>query len=64
MSADPAKPPPQVGPLWPKRWLQRQHDLFKVRRKPIAAARKNAQDPEMMMEYFEIYKAIVDEFGI
>ena len=64
MSANSTKSPPQVGPLWSKRWLQRQHDLFKVRRKPIAAVRKNAQDPEMMMEYFETYKAVVDEFGI
>ncbi len=64
MSANPTKSPPQVRPLWSKRWLQRQHDLFKVRRKPIASGRKNAQDPEMMMEYFETYKAVVDQFVI
>lgn len=64
MSANPTKPPPKVGPLWSKRWLQRQQDLFKVKRKPIAAARKNAQDPEMIMDYFETYKAVVDEYGI
>lgn len=40
-------------PFWSKRWLERQPIWFKVRRKPIAAARKNAQVPEMMMEYFE-----------
>ena len=64
MSADPTMPPPQVGPFWSKRWLNRQNNLFKVRRKPIAAARKNAQDSKMMIEYFESYKAVVDEFGI
>lgn len=64
MSADPTTPPPQVGPQWSKRWLERQQDLSKVRRKPIAAARKNAHDPELLMEYFETYKSVVDEFGI
>lgn len=51
MSADPTKSPPQVGPLWSKCWLERQEDLSKVKRKPIAAASKNAQDPDMMMQY-------------
>ena len=64
MSADPTTPPPQVGPQWSKRWLELQQDLSKVRRKPIAAARKNAHDPELLMEYSETYKSVVDEFGI
>ena len=64
MSANSTKSPSKVGLFWSKRWLERQHDLFKVRKKPIAALRKNAQDPKMMMEHFEIYKAVVDEFGI
>lgn len=64
MSADPTKSPPQVGPLWSKRWLERQEDLSKVKRKPIAAARKSAQDPDMMMEYFKMYKEVVDKSGI
>lgn len=38
--------------------------MFKVRRKPIAAARKNAQDPDIMMEYFKTYTEVVDENGI
>lgn len=49
MSADPTKPPPQVGEHWAKRWLDRQKGLLKVRRKPIAAVRKNAHDPELLM---------------
>ncbi len=64
MSENSTKSPLQVGPLWSQRWLQRQYNLFKVRRKPIAAGRKNAQDPEIMMEYFETYKAVVDGFEI
>lgn len=64
MSSDPAVPPPFVGPQWAKRRLNRQEDLFKVKRKPIAAARINAHDPELLMEYFMMYKLVVDEFGI
>ena len=56
MSSDPAAPPPFVGPQWAKRWLNRQKDLFKVKRKPLAAARKNAHDPEFLMEDFMMYK--------
>ena len=40
MSSDPAAPPPFVAPQWAKRW------------KPLAAAGKNAHDPELLMEYF------------
>ena len=64
MSAGLTKSTPQVGPLWSKRWLVREEDFSKVRRKPIAAARKNAQDPDSMMEYFKTYIEVVDEFGI
>ena len=64
ISTDLTKSPPEVGPLQSKRWSQRQYDLFKVRKKPIAAVRKNTQDFKMMMEYFKTYKAVVDKFGI
>ena len=64
MSADLTTLSPQVGPQWSKRWLERQQDLFKVRRKPIAVVRKNAHDPELLMEYFETYEWVVDKFGI
>ena len=64
MSSEPTAPPPFVGTQWAKRWLNRQDDLFKVKRKPLAAARKNAHDPELLMEYFITYKSVVNEFGI
>lgn len=64
MGADPTTPPPRVGPQWAKRWLDRQKDLSKVKRKPLAASRKNAHDSELLMEYFKIYKEVVDKFGI
>ena len=64
MSSDPATPPPFVGPQWAKCWLKRQEDMFKVKMEPQAATRKNAHDPELLMEYFTMYKSVVDEFGI
>ena len=64
MNANSTKSPPKFGPLWSKYGLEKQHDLFKVKKKLIAAAHKNVQNPKMMMEYFETYKAMVDEFGI
>ena len=57
MSSDPAAPPPF------KHWLNRQEELFKVKRKPLAAARKNAHDPKLLIEYFMMYKSIVNEFS-
>lgn len=64
MSADPTTLPPKVGPQWAKRWLDRQSDLSKVKRKPLAAARKNAHDPDLLMGYFRKYKEVVDKYGI
>lgn len=54
----------QVGPFWSKDWLNREYDLFKVRRKPIATIRKNAQNTNLIIEYFESYKVVVDVFRI
>lgn len=64
MSANSTKLLPKFGPFWSKHWLEKQHNLFKVRKKPIAIMRKNFQNSKIMMEYFETYKAVVDEFGI
>lgn len=36
--------------FWSKYWLKRQYNLFKIRKKFIAAMYKNAQDPKIMME--------------
>ena len=69
LSADPTPdtsdtPQPKVGRQWAKRWMDRQNDLFKVKRKPIPAARKNPHDAEMLLKYFKTYKAVVEEFEI
>ena len=41
-------------------------NLFQVKRKRLAAARRKAHNPELLMEYFMMYpyKSVVDEFGI
>ena len=57
-------PPPKVGSLWAQRWLKQQDDLFKIKKKPISAAQKNAHDAKVLMKYFETYKAVVEEFEI
>lgn len=64
ISSNPIKSPTKFGPLWSKHWLEKQYDLFKFRKKSLAAMYKNSQDLKMIMEYFEIYKAVVDKFGI
>ena len=64
----------QSGPLailqkpldsqWAKRWLDRQPDFYKIRRKPIAAARKNAEDMELLQAHFQRYKELCGQYGI
>ncbi len=61
---DPANPPPSVGPQWAKRWLDRQPDLWKVKRKPLAAERRNAHDLDLLAEHFARFRDIVKEYGI
>jgi hypothetical protein len=56
--------PSQLGPQWGKRWLDRQPDLFKVKRKPIPIARKNAHDLELLMGHFTLYNKVVSKYGI
>lgn len=64
MSADPTTSPPKVGPRWAKRWLDRQPDLSKVKRKPLAAARKMRMIQVFLMGYFRKYKEVIDKYGI
>ena len=61
---DPAKPFPEIGPQWAKRWLDRQPELFKTRRKPLAAERKNAHDLDLITGHFERFRKVVQENDI
>lgn len=56
--------PPSVGPDWAKRWLDRQLDLHKAKRKPLAAARKNAHDLDLLEKHFRLFKEVVEQYGI
>lgn len=61
------KTPPERPPLdsqWAKRWLKRQPGLFKVRRKPLAAGRKNAHDLELLGAHLNRYEEICNKYGI
>ncbi len=57
-------PPPLLNAQWAKRWLDRQSDLFKARRKPIAADRKNAHDSEVLQTHFDGFKEVIVKSGI
>jgi hypothetical protein len=56
--------PPPLSDNWAKRWLDRQPDLFKAKRKPIAADRKNAHDPEVLQAHFDGFKEVVIKYSI
>ena len=60
-TASSSDPNPSVSKQWAKRWLDRQPDLFKAKRQPLAVARKNAHTPELMMKHFEGYKKMVEK---
>ena len=62
-TSDPANPPPPIGPQWAKQWLDRQPNLFKVKRKPLAAERKNAHNVDLIEKHFERVKNVVKEHG-
>ncbi len=53
-----------LGPKWAKRWLDRQSDLHKAKRKPLAAARKNAHDEELLKGHFDAYDEVVKQYGM
>ena len=63
-SANSSIPSPKVGQQWSKQWIDRQPDLSKVKKKPLAAARKNAHDPNLLMGYFRKYKEVIDKYEI
>ena len=50
--ADPTKQYPAVGIHWAKRWITRQDKLYKIKRKSLAAARKNAHNLAPLQGHF------------
>ena len=53
-----------LGEKWAKWWLQAHDDLHKIKRKPLAAERKNTKDPELLSAYFRRFKTAYDELGV
>ncbi len=49
---------------WAKRWLDRQSDLFKAKRKSLAAERKNAHDPEVLQTHFDEFNEMMVKYDI
>jgi len=49
---------------WIKRWLNYQSDLFKAKRKSLAADRKNAYDSKVLQTHFDEFKEIVVKYDI
>ncbi len=43
---------------WVKRWLDQQSDLFKAKRKSLAAERKNAHDSKVLQTHLDGFKEI------
>ncbi len=49
---------------WIKRWLNHQSDLFKAKRKFIAADRKNVHDSKVLQTYFDEFNEIIVKYYI
>lgn len=56
--------PTLVSRAWAKRWLDRHSEFQKVKRKPLAAVRKNAEDSKVIQSLFDEFKKTVREHGI
>ncbi len=49
---------------WIKRWLNHRSDLFKAKRKSLAADRKNAYNSKVLQTHFDEFKEIVVKYNI
>jgi Tc5 transposase DNA-binding domain len=56
--------PPVVSVEWPRRFIERQPDLHKMRQKPIELVRKLAHDPEVILGWFQRFQALCIQFGV
>ncbi len=55
---------PLLNVRWVKRWLDRQSDLFKAKRKSLAAERKNAHDSKVLQTHFDEFKEVMIQYDI
>jgi hypothetical protein len=56
--------PPPLNAQWTKRWLDRQSDLHKAKRKPLTAAQKNAHNLKLLQGHFDAYHELVQRYDI
>ena len=56
--------PPPLDHAWSWRWLKRHPQLKKIKRKSLAAVRKNAEDSEVIKTHFYDFKAAIRKYGI
>ncbi len=49
---------------WVKRWLNHQSNLFKAKRKSLAAERKNAHDSKVLQTHFDEFKKMMIQYDI
>lgn len=56
--------PPPLSHSWSKRWMDRHPEFRKIKRKPLAAVRKNAEDSVVIRHYFDHFKQQIQEHGI
>jgi hypothetical protein len=62
--ASESSPPPPLSHAWTTRWLQRHPEFQKIKRKPRAAVRKNAENPDVIKRHFDQFAMAQEEYGI
>ncbi len=55
---DHLKPPPQVSENWTRRFLACNPEFYRRKKKPLVVKRKNTDNEDDFIEYFEKYKDI------
>jgi Tc5 transposase DNA-binding domain len=57
-------PPHTVSKMWASRWLKRHPKYKKKALKPLAAARKNAHDPDGIEKWFQKLRTVREQYGV
>lgn len=56
--------PPKVGRDWPTNFLKRHPEYLKIKQKPISLARKQAQDPEALQDWYNRLDSVIEKYEI
>jgi hypothetical protein len=63
-NADESNPSPPISHVWVNRWMQRQPEFQKIKRKPRATVRKNAENPNVFKRHFDQFLMTIENHGI